>query len=320
MLQRDRVVCQGLSRIGVGVHVADVLLHDARCDRVAALQVGTEGFFVVRQCPGGIAEVVVHIGDRLLAERHLLRSSQRFLEFQRALEVLQCMGMFPGLAVSGADRVEGHGHAGTISSQFVRAQRSLEVLHGMHLVAAIVGHPAQISEGYRDVLLFSRSLEVAQCPAEVRLRAVQLPLLRKEPAHVVVRIAQGLRVPDAPGQGKGLFAVPARAVRIGGDEVEANARQGLGTGRVVGGFAQVLAVVGQQFGILGGKEQGSQQRQEQECGSHTGENVKRPSEDGLFQAVRTGLEPATSDVTGRHSNQAELPDRWLRVPPKAGQM
>ena len=28
-----------------------------------------------------------------------------------------------------------------------------------------------------------------------------------------------------------------------------------------------------------------------------------------FLAVRTGLEPATSCVTGRHSNQTELPDQ-----------
>ena len=31
-------------------------------------------------------------------------------------------------------------------------------------------------------------------------------------------------------------------------------------------------------------------------------------------AVRTGLEPATSGVTGRHSNQAELPHRFLYCP------
>ena len=29
-------------------------------------------------------------------------------------------------------------------------------------------------------------------------------------------------------------------------------------------------------------------------------------------AVRTGLEPATSCVTGRHSNQAELPDQLFK--------
>jgi hypothetical protein len=36
----------------------------------------------------------------------------------------------------------------------------------------------------------------------------------------------------------------------------------------------------------------------------------------VFKAVRTGLEPATSGVTGRHSNQAELPDLnywWLWI-------
>ena len=31
-------------------------------------------------------------------------------------------------------------------------------------------------------------------------------------------------------------------------------------------------------------------------------------------AVRTGLEPATSGVTGRHSNQAELPHRFSLCP------
>ena len=31
-------------------------------------------------------------------------------------------------------------------------------------------------------------------------------------------------------------------------------------------------------------------------------------------AVRTGLEPATSGVTGRHSNQAELPHRFCLFP------
>ena len=31
-------------------------------------------------------------------------------------------------------------------------------------------------------------------------------------------------------------------------------------------------------------------------------------------AVRTGLEPATSGVTGRHSNQAELPHRFSCLP------
>ena len=39
---------------------------------------------------------------------------------------------------------------------------------------------------------------------------------------------------------------------------------------------------------------------------------------GSFQADRTGIEPATSDVTGRHSNQAELPVRWLLGSPKSG--
>ncbi len=31
--------------------------------------------------------------------------------------------------------------------------------------------------------------------------------------------------------------------------------------------------------------------------------MKKPSQRGLFPADRTGLEPATSAVTGRHSNQ-----------------
>ena len=34
----------------------------------------------------------------------------------------------------------------------------------------------------------------------------------------------------------------------------------------------------------------------------------------MFIAVRTGLEPATSGVTGRHSNQAELPHRFSLCP------
>ena len=33
-----------------------------------------------------------------------------------------------------------------------------------------------------------------------------------------------------------------------------------------------------------------------------------------LSAVRTGLEPATSGVTGRHSNQAELPHRFCLFP------
>ncbi len=32
-----------------------------------------------------------------------------------------------------------------------------------------------------------------------------------------------------------------------------------------------------------------------------------------LEAVRTGLEPATSGVTGRHSNQTELPDRSRQI-------
>lgn len=39
--------------------------------------------------------------------------------------------------------------------------------------------------------------------------------------------------------------------------------------------------------------------------------MKKASQDftlARLSAVRTGLEPATSCVTGRHSNQTELPD------------
>lgn len=38
-----------------------------------------------------------------------------------------------------------------------------------------------------------------------------------------------------------------------------------------------------------------------------GVSIKHPA------AVRTGLEPATSGVTGQHSNQTELPDQGRKL-------
>ena len=37
--------------------------------------------------------------------------------------------------------------------------------------------------------------------------------------------------------------------------------------------------------------------------------IKKGADRRPSKAVRTGLEPATSGVTGQHSNQTELPDR-----------